>query len=190
MTPAHIQRVVEQLLVVGADIQHDRQGVGRADTAAGGIERQLTDRDAHPADTLVAETENTLAVGHHDHFDVMVRYVLQDIVEVVPILVGDEHAARATVDFRETLTGGADGGGIDNRHHLIEMIANQAIKQGFVGVLDVAQINVLIDLGFKSLILDPRAFSLFFDGFDHFRQQAQQVEAATLFHAEGASFVE
>jgi hypothetical protein len=31
---------------------------------------------------------------------------------------------------------------------------------------------------------------LFFDGFNHFRQQAEQVKAAALFHAEGATFVE
>ena len=46
-----------------------------------------------------------------------------------------------------------------DRHHLIEMVANQAIKEGFVGVLNVAQVNMLVDLSFKSLVLDPCAFS-------------------------------
>ena len=70
------------------------------------------------------------------------------------------------------------------------MVADQAVEQRFVGILDIAQVDVFVDLGFKSLVLDPRAFGLFFNGFDHFRQQAQQVEAAALFHAEGAAFVE
>ena len=47
---------------------------------------------------------------------------------------------------------------------------HQAVKQGFVGVLDVAQVNMFIDFGFESLILDPGAFSLFFNRLDHFRQ--------------------
>ncbi len=72
VTPAHIQRIVKQLLVIRTDIQHNRQGVGRADAAAGGVQRQLTDWNAHPADTLVAKTKNTLAVGHHDHLNVVV----------------------------------------------------------------------------------------------------------------------
>jgi hypothetical protein len=90
---------------------------------------EFADRDPHPADALVAEAENTFAVGDDDHFDVVVRDVLQDIVEVVPVLIGDKNAARATVDLREAFAGGADGRGIDNRHHLIEMVANQAIKR-------------------------------------------------------------
>ena len=55
VTPAHVHRVVEVLLIIGADIQHNRQGGGRMDPSAGGIQRQLTNRYAHTADTLVAE---------------------------------------------------------------------------------------------------------------------------------------
>ena len=50
MAPAHVQRIVEALRVVGADVQHHRQRVGRADAAAGGVQRQLADGDAHAAD--------------------------------------------------------------------------------------------------------------------------------------------
>ena len=38
MTPAHIQGIVQQLLVIGAHIQHHRQGIRRADAATGGVE--------------------------------------------------------------------------------------------------------------------------------------------------------
>ena len=190
MAPAHIQRIVEQLLVVCSDVQHDRQGVSRADAAAGGVQRQFTDRDPHSADPLVAEAENALAIGDHNHFHVVVRDVLQDVVKVMAILVGDKDAAGATVNLGETFAGGAYRRGIDNRHHLFKVVADQAIKQGFVGVLDVTQINMFVDFSFESLILDPGAFRLLFDSFNHFRQQAEQVEIAALFHTEGASLVE
>ena len=55
MTPAHVHRVVEVLLIIGADIQHNREGGGRMDPSAGGIQRQLANWNAHTADTLVAE---------------------------------------------------------------------------------------------------------------------------------------
>src|SRR5690606_21817948 len=66
----------------------------------------------------------------------------------------------------------------------------KAIEEGFVGILDIAQVDVLVDFRFESLILDPCTLSLFFNRFDDFRQQPQQVETATLFHTECASFVQ
>ena len=170
ITPAHIQRIVEQLLVVGSDVQYHRQGVGRTDPTTRGIQRQFTDWNTHPADPLIAKTQNTFPIGDNDDLDIVVRNVLQDIVHIVAVLIRDKHAARATINLGETLTGRADRWGIDNWHHLIKVIMHQAVKQGFVGVLDVAQVNMFIDFGFESLILDPGAFSLFFNRLDHFRQ--------------------
>ena len=95
---------------------------------------------------------------------------MQDIVHIVAVLIRDKHAACATIDLRETLTGRAYRWGINNRHHLIKVIMHQSIKQGFVSVLDVAQVNMFIDFGFEALILDPGTFSLFFNRLDHFRQ--------------------
>ena len=46
----------------------------------------------------VAEAENALAIGDHNHFHVVVRDVLQDVVKVMAILVGDKDAAGATID--------------------------------------------------------------------------------------------
>ncbi|MNT09762.1 hypothetical protein D3C72_1445630 [compost metagenome] len=177
-------------MVVGADIQHHRQGVCRADPAAGGIQRKFTDRNPHPADTLVTEAQNTLAVRYHDHFDVVVRHVLQDVIHVMAVLIRDEYPARTTINLGETLTGRADGRGVNHRHHLFEVILYQTVEKGFVGVLDVAQVDVFVDFGFEALVLDPGAFGLLFDGFDHFRQQAKQVKTAALFRAEGAAFIQ
>ena len=70
------------------------------------------------------------------------------------------------------------------------MIFYQPIEQRFVGVLDIAQVDMFIDLSFKSLILDPGTLGLFFNGFNDFRQQPEQVEIAAFFHAERAAFIE
>ena len=99
VTPAHVQRIVQQLLVVGPHVQHHRQGVGRADPTAGGIQRELTDGDPHPTNALVAKAQNTFAIGYHDHLDVVIRHVLQNVVHVVTVLIGDEHAPGTSVDL-------------------------------------------------------------------------------------------
>ena len=46
---AEIKRVVEQLLVVRADVQGDGQGGAGMDTRAGGLKRKFAHGDAHPA---------------------------------------------------------------------------------------------------------------------------------------------
>ena len=45
-----IERVFEQFLIVGADIERDRQAILRRHAGAGGVERELADRNAHAAD--------------------------------------------------------------------------------------------------------------------------------------------
>jgi hypothetical protein len=60
---AEIQRVLEQDLIVRADIENDGQTALRRHAGAGGIERELADRDTHAAGAEIAEAEDTFAVG-------------------------------------------------------------------------------------------------------------------------------
>jgi hypothetical protein len=72
---ADVQRILVQLHVVGADIERDRQAIVGMQAGAGGVERELADRDAHAERAQVAEAEDALAVGHDDHAHVGVRPV-------------------------------------------------------------------------------------------------------------------
>ena len=49
------------------------------DAAAGGVERELADRDAHAAGALVAEAEDALAVGDDDHLGVVELRIGEDL---------------------------------------------------------------------------------------------------------------
>ena len=120
----------------------------------------------------------------------MVWYVLQNIVHIVTILIGDKDTAGAAVNLRETFASSTHGWGVDNRHHLIKMIFYQAIEQRFVGVLDIAQVDMLVDFSFKTLVLDPGTFGLLLNALNHFRQQPEQVEVAAFFHTERAAFIQ
>src|SRR5438876_7119930 len=71
LAQALIERVIEQNLIVRADVENDRQTVPRRHAGARGIERELADRDAHPAGAEVAETEDALAVGDHDEAHIL-----------------------------------------------------------------------------------------------------------------------
>ena len=66
LAQADIIGVVQKLLVVGADVEHDRQAELRMHAGAGGIERELADRDAHAVGAEIAEAEDAFAIGHDD----------------------------------------------------------------------------------------------------------------------------
>ena len=66
LAQADIIRIVQQRLVIGADVQHHRQAKLRVDPGAGRIKGELADRNAHSVGAEVAEAEDALAVGHDD----------------------------------------------------------------------------------------------------------------------------
>ena len=190
VAPAHVEGIVEQLLVVGAHVQHHRQAVGGGDAAAGGVEGELADGNAHAAYALIPQPQDPLAVGDHYHLDVLLGGVLQHVIDPVLVRIGDEEAAGTAVDVGELLARLAHGRGVDDRQHLGQVVVQQAIEQGFVGVLDVAQIDVLVHVVAKRHELAIGAFRLLFDGLDVLGQQAFQIEAAALLAGEGTALVE
>jgi hypothetical protein len=66
---------------------------------AGGVERELADRDAHAVGAEIAETEDALAVGDDDDAArPCTRPVAQDLGDAAAVVDADEEAARAAVD--------------------------------------------------------------------------------------------
>ena len=83
---ADVQRVGQQGRVVGPDVERDRQGQRRMDAAGGGVQRELADRDGHPAGALVAEPQDPLVVGDDDEPDVVVRTLAQELRDPVAVV--------------------------------------------------------------------------------------------------------
>ena len=66
----------------------------------------------------------------------------------------------------------------------------QTVEQCLVGILDVAQVDVLVHVVAKRHELAIGALGLLFDGLDILGQQTFEVEVAALFAGEGAALVE
>ena len=92
--PADIERIGEVFLVVGADIENDRQRGRRMQPGAGGIKRELADRNAHAAGALVAEAEDALAVADDDGLDTVEARMTEDAADGVLMRKAEEQAAR------------------------------------------------------------------------------------------------
>src|SRR5271169_2529651 len=63
LAQADIIGIVQEILVVGADVQHHRKAMFRVDAGASRVKRELADRNAHAVGAKIAEAEDTLAVG-------------------------------------------------------------------------------------------------------------------------------
>ena len=190
MPPAHVHGVVQQRLVVGAHVQHDRLGVGGTDAATGGVERKLADGNPHAADALVAKPQDALAVGDHDHLHLVLGGGAQDVIHAVAVAVVDEQPAVVAIDVGELLARLAHGGGVDDRQHLLEVLRDQPVVKGLVVVLDGTQVDVLVEVGLALLVLAIGPLHLLLDGLHVLGQQADQIELDALLTGEGAALVE
>src|SRR5664279_5481411 len=86
VTPPHIERIFEALHIVGTDIEQYRQTLLWVNASARGIQRELADGDSHASGTLIAESENALAIADHDRTDCVVAGMPEDLANLM--LVG------------------------------------------------------------------------------------------------------
>ena len=116
VAPAEVERIRQQRIVVGSHVEHHRQGPSRIEAAAGGVQRELADRDPHPTDAEVTEAEHSFSVGHHDDVDLEVTdRVVEQFFHPVTLRPRQEETALAAIDPRPLLARQADGRGVDDR---------------------------------------------------------------------------
>ena len=58
MWPTEIQRIIQQFLVIGPNIEANGERFRRMDARANDVQRKLAHRNRHAARALVANTEN------------------------------------------------------------------------------------------------------------------------------------
>lgn len=185
--PSQIPRVIEQFAVVGSHIEHDRQGASGVDTTNERVEGQLSDRDAHAADALIAQAEDPLSIGHHDHVDLTLGPVVQHLVKAVPLGVGHEQSPRPPVDLTETLACLPHCGRVDDRQSLGDVVEQNPVEQSLIAVLQRPKIDVLVQIIAASGEFVPAMLGLLFERLHRRRQQTQQTEAPALVLGEGGA---
>ena len=159
-----VERVVEQLQVVGADVQDDGQGAAGVDAAGGGVDGEFADGDLDAADALVADAEDAFGVGGDQQVDVVGAEtgVPEGGFDLVGVVDGQVHAAGAAEFLAEPLDGLPDGGGVDHREHLGQVTGQQLVVQDLVAVPQVGQQHPLAQVAALGLVLgvDPAQLAL------------------------------
>ncbi len=190
VAPADIERIRQAIGIVGADVEQDRQRGRRMEAAAAGVERELADRDTHAAGALVAETEDAFAIGHHDRLDMVETRMSENAVD--PVLVWDAEEqpaglAKQAAEFLATLT---DGWRVDDRQQLFEVADQERVEQRLVGVLQLAQKGIALDVRLVAAQRLEAARDLLVQRQDVGRQQAVQIERLALGFGERRALVQ
>ncbi len=188
--PADIKRIRQVFLIVGADVEQDRQRGRRMQPGAGGVERELADRNAHAAGALIAEPEDAFAVADHDGFDFVVARMAEDAADQVLVRDAEKQAARLAKDMAEQLAAETDRRRIDDRHHLFDVAGQHRVEQGLVGILQAAQEHVALDVAAEPAKGVEPAHDLVIELGDVRRQEPVQVERVALVLGEGRALVE
>ena len=151
-------------------------GTRSGHTRTCGIERELADRNAHAVGTQVAQAEDALAVADDDDRHVATRPVGEHLRDAAAVGCTDEDAVRTLKDVGVPLTGQPDRRRVDDRHHFIRMIHQQAKEKCLVTIVQRPQIDVLLEIaGLAAKILQHSPRLLLLRG-DVRRQQPPQVQ--------------
>ena len=189
---AEVERVVEQLLPVGADVEHHGKGAGRVDAGRRGVDVELADGDLDAADAPVPDAEDALGVGSDDEVDVIGRATgrEQRVLHAVRVVDRQVDAARAAVLVAVALDRLADRGRVDDREHLGQVPAEQPEEEHLVAVVQRGEEDVLREVGGLVEVLQVGAALLLLQR-EHARgQQADEAEPLALLGAERRPLVE
>ena len=184
-----VERIVQERLTVGPDIERDGQGAGRIDARGGRVQRQLAHRDRHPAGPLVAEAQDALVVGDDDQADVIAGGS-KDGVDPVDVIRSDPDAARASDDVAELLASKTDGRRVDDRQELLEVLDEEPVEERLVAVLECCQSDVPLEvIGLAADVLELQP-DLLVDRRQAWRQQTVQAKGVALADRECGALVQ
>ncbi len=166
------------------------QGLGRVDAGGSAVDRQLADRDRHPARPLIADAEDRLVVGRHHQPYAVVGGRSKHLADPAAVLGSDPDPAATAKDVAELLRRLPHGRGVDDRQHLLEMVEQQPVEEVLVAVLQRRQSDVALQRVDLARELGVDALGLLVLRADDRRQQALEPEGATLPGGEGGALVE
>ena len=141
-----VEVIVEEIEVVGPDVEDDRQHPVGIHPAGGGVERLLADADQDAAHTLIADPEDALGVGDDQHVDVVGTLAggPQGGLDPFGGVDGEEDGVDLLEPEAELLDRVPDGGRVHDRHDLVEVLAQQPVEQDGVAVAQTLQVGVLL----------------------------------------------
>jgi hypothetical protein len=175
MRIAEIERVIPQRLIIRTDIQHDRQALRRVDPRTRRIESQLADGNTHAVGTEISQTQDAFSIRHDDDLHIILRPVVEYRADRTTIVRRHIEPAWAAEDMRELAAGLADRGRIDQRHNLLDMLADQPVVETLIPVLQGGEEDILLNVARFAAHVFKHAIDLCIHRCHSVRQQPSQA---------------
>ena len=103
---------------------------------------------------------------------------------------GDPDAAGAAKDVAVLLASVAHGGGVDDRHQLLDVAHEETVEEHFVAILERGQSDVALERILLAHDVAVDALHLLLEGTDGVGQETFQAEGDPLLAGEGGSLAE
>ena len=135
---ADIHGVVEQRLAIGAHVQAHRDHPIRIDSRRRRVHAELPNRDRKSVHAPVADPEDRLGIGRHQQVDVFgaETKVAQRRLDVVDVVDREVDAVGSLVLVAVALDRLGYHRGVDDRQHLLQVIAQQLVVEDLVAVAE------------------------------------------------------
>ncbi|KAG7144875.1 hypothetical protein HYQ46_006384 [Verticillium longisporum] len=141
VTETEVEGVLEVVLVVGARVENDGQSLGGVDTSG----TRLAYRNANAVNAKITQTENARAVGNDTNLRFGVGPIPQHGADRLALLDGDVEGLGACVEGGVLEADVANGGGVDKRHELADVVDEDAVEEVHVLALEAREVQVLVD---------------------------------------------
>ena len=187
---AQVEGIVQQASIVRAHVEIDRQAARRVEPGADRVQRQLADGDRHATHPEVPQAEDGLVVGDDEHATLGRRRCFEDLPHAAAVPQRQVDTARAAEELAVLLADLPDGGRVDDRHHLVQVLGEKPVEERFVAVLHGTQEEVAVDVLLHLAVVRVGSGHLLLGCEDAGRYQARQPEAVALFQSETGALVQ
>jgi len=190
---AEVERILQQLFIVCARIDRDRQHLLRIQSGSDGVDGQFSDRNSDALDAPIADSQHTFAIRDDHHFDfshilAAVQQSLPDSFRTIHIqinrILGKLVIPRIIHDRI------SDGRRIDDRQQFRHVFPDDMVKKHTILVIDPHQV-LLLGIGIVQLSqLRIDNLTLFLQGADGCRQEAVQTQLCPFFQSKCGSLIQ
>ena len=185
-----VERIGEERLVVGSRVDEHGQRVLGGHAAHRGVERELADRDPHTVRAQVPEAQDALAARHDDEADVALGPVSEDLADPAAALDRQVEPTGPPHDVAEAKAGLAHRRRVHERQEPAGIGHEDPIEERLVGVLELREVDVPLEIGRLRVELRHRASQLRLKIVDALGKQPEQAESLALVLVESRGLVQ
>src|SRR6476660_4032321 len=127
------------------------------------VKRKLADRDTHPANTEVAQPENPFPISDYNHGDVPGGRVVEHRKNILTMRIRNVEAPGPPKYVTVLATTLTHGWGVDDGHHLGDVLLQKPVEKRLVAVLQRRQKDIALQIIFFEQKIFVGASQLFGD---------------------------